>query len=203
MSYRYKLLQSSSGDSSDTSSRSSDDTSPGDTPPGEVSWDSDGESLPELVGLGCYCLCPVHSCRHQFSMLPHSSGGAVNHPPYFIDTIQHRRSGKRAKSPLSGIPPVDVLPIRRPDEAEYDYSNTARWGWVILICTWTVFVIGIGTCFGVWSWAWDGGKTSVDDSDLPIKGYYVYLFILSCVMAWVWITTAWMGMKYFRHARAN
>jgi len=31
-------------------------------------------------------------------------------------------------------------------------------------------------------------------------GYYPALLVLTCVMAWVWVVVAWVGMKYFRHA---
>ncbi|RMZ76893.1 hypothetical protein DV738_g4769, partial [Chaetothyriales sp. CBS 135597] len=89
---------------------------------------------------------------------------------------------------------------------EWDYSETACWGYVILITTWVVFVVGMGSCFGVWTWAWDVGETPYappeleDDPTLPIVGYYPALMVLTCVMAWVWVVVAWVGMKYFRHA---
>lgn len=94
-------------------------------------------------------------------------------------------------------------------EAEWDYSDTEWWGWVVLIVTWFVFVIGMGSCFDVWSWAWDVGKTPYappeleDDPTLPIVGYYPALIILTGIMAWVWVLTAWVGMKYFRHAKIS
>lgn len=90
---------------------------------------------------------------------------------------------------------------------EWDYAETEWWGWIILIVTWTVFVVGMGSCFGVWSWAWDVGETPYappeleDDATLPIVGYYPALIILTGVMAWVWVIIAWVGMKYFRHAK--
>ena len=78
---------------------------------------------------------------------------------------------------------------------------------MILILTWAVFVMGMGSCFEVWSWAWDVGETPYappeleDDPTLPIVGYYPALIILTGVMAWVWVVVAWVGMKYFRHAK--
>ncbi|KKF94680.1 hypothetical protein CFO_g2985 [Ceratocystis platani] len=117
---------------------------------------------------------------------------------------------KTNPSPLSNasVPPASAVVIPLPDE-EWDYSETAWWGWIILITTWIVFVVGIGSCFGVWSWAWDVGTTPYappeleDDPTLPITGYYPALIILSGVMAWVWVAIAWMGMKYFRHAKIS
>ena len=73
--------------------------------------------------------------------------------------------------------------------------------------TWIVFVVGMGSCLGVWSWAWDVGDTPYappefeDDDTLPIVGYYPALIILTGIMAWVWVTVAWVGMKYFKHAK--
>ncbi|KAK8135426.1 hypothetical protein PG984_003366 [Apiospora sp. TS-2023a] len=120
-------------------------------------------------------------------------------------SLQRRRSIKHAKSPLS-LQGLTASPLP-PTDSEYDYSETEWWGWVILIVTWTVFVIGMGSCLGVWSWAWDVGTTPYappefeDDPTLPITGYYPALMILTCIMAWVWVVTAWVGMKYFRHAK--
>ena len=62
-----------------------------------------------------------------------------------------RRPTTRKASPLASQPNSEVIsPII---EDEWDYSETAYWGYVILIVTWLVFVIGMGSCFGIWSWA--------------------------------------------------
>ncbi|KAH6686154.1 hypothetical protein F5X68DRAFT_208397 [Plectosphaerella plurivora] len=122
---------------------------------------------------------------------------AVHPPP--------RGSAMQAKSPLSysGLA-TTPLPAT---EADYDYSETEWWGWVILVVTWVVFVVGMGSCLGIWSWAWDVGTTPYappeleDDDTLPIVGYYPALIILTCIMAWIWVVVAWVGMKYFRHAK--
>ncbi|KAF1980756.1 hypothetical protein K402DRAFT_267277 [Aulographum hederae CBS 113979] len=118
--------------------------------------------------------------------------------------LRRRRSSNKGaqfhSSPLSRPPSTYV-------EEEWDYSATEWWGWIILIVTWIVFVVGMGSCLGVWSWAWDVGETPYappeleDDPTLPIVGYYPALIILTAVMAWVWVVVAWMGMKYFRHAK--
>lgn len=76
-----------------------------------------------------------------------------------------------------------------------------------MLVTWIVFVVGMGSCLEVWSWAWDVGKTPYappeleDDPTLPIVGYYPALMVLTAVMSWVWVVAAWMGMKYFKHAK--
>ncbi|EGX51329.1 hypothetical protein AOL_s00054g399 [Orbilia oligospora ATCC 24927] len=94
-----------------------------------------------------------------------------------------------------------------------DYADTVWWGWVMLITTWVVFVVGMGSVLGIWDWAWYGSATNATtggglwgedydpDDDLPIPGYYPALVILTWVVAWVWVIIAWVGMKYFRHAR--
>ncbi|KAI0201277.1 hypothetical protein F4808DRAFT_425927 [Astrocystis sublimbata] len=126
-------------------------------------------------------------------------------------SLQRRRSSSKqqyAKSPLSlqglagGSPALANI-----DSGHHDYSETEWWGWVVLIVTWSVFVIGMGSCLNAWSWAWDVGSTPYappeleDDPTLPIVGYYPALMILTCIMAWVWVIVAWVGMKYFRHAK--
>ena len=132
---------------------------------------------------------------------PPSSSGDSYFPPHpmLMRRVSHM------KSPLATAPQsASASPVL--EEEEWDYSETAFWGYVILIVTWLVFVIGMGSCFGVWSWAWDVGETPKappeleDDPTLPIVGYYPALLVLTCVMAWVWVVVAWVGMKYFRHA---
>lgn len=123
---------------------------------------------------------------------------------YFPPQEPTRRLAERTRSPLATQPQsVAGSPV---EEDEWDYSETAFWGYVILIVTWVVFVVGMGSCFGVWSWAWDVGETPYappeleDDPTLPIVGYYPALLVLTCIVAWVWVVVAWVGMKYFRHA---
>lgn len=94
-----------------------------------------------------------------------------------------------------------------PTDDTWDYSETEWWGYIILLVTWLVFVVGMGSCFGVWSWAWDVGTTPYappefeDDPTLPIVGYYPSLIVLTGIMSWVWVVVAWVGMKYFKHAK--
>ncbi|KIW08016.1 uncharacterized protein PV09_00961 [Verruconis gallopava] len=104
--------------------------------------------------------------------------------------------------------PILPSPARSPSiPPPHSAADTEYWGWIILFVTWIVFVVGMGSCLGVWSWAWDVGETPYappeleDDPTLPIVGYYPALIVCTGVMAWVWCLVAWIGMKYFRHAR--
>lgn len=117
-----------------------------------------------------------------------------------------RRPSQIARPPLS-YTAVGLSTTSVPPTAADDYGATEAWGWVVLAVTWFVFVTGVGSCFDVWSWAWDVGTTPYappefeDDPTLPIVGYYPALLVLTCVMSWVWVMVAWVGMKYFRHAK--
>ncbi|KAI9879861.1 MAG: hypothetical protein M1830_006713 [Pleopsidium flavum] len=134
---------------------------------------------------------------------PISSGSESYFPPQ-SSPVQRRRSSNKLKSPLAALASEAAAPSE-----EGDYSDTEWWGWVVLVVTWVVFVVGMGSCFGVWSWAWDVGETPYappeleDDPTLPIVGYYPALIILTAVMAWVWVVVAWVGMKYFKHAKIS
>ena len=126
-----------------------------------------------------------------------------NSSSYFPhQTSISRRKSNKSKSHLATL---HSEPVTTPEV--WDYSETEWWGWVVLIVTWIVFVVGMGSCFGIWSWAWDVGETPYappelsDDPTLPIVGYYPALIILTSVMAWVWVVVAWVGMKYFKHAK--
>ncbi len=135
---------------------------------------------------------------------PPASNKAAPHEGSYLLPFPRRRPAPSPKSPLSSLP--TSLPLASP-LPPHDYAETGAWGWVLLATTWIVFVVGMGSCLGVWSWAWDVGETPYappeleDDPTLPIVGYYPALIILTGVMAWVWVVVAWVGMKYFRHAK--
>lgn len=121
-------------------------------------------------------------------------------------TASKRRPSQIARPPLS-YTAVGLSTTSVSSSDADDYGSTEMWGWVVLAVTWFVFVTGVGSCFGVWAWAWDVGMTPYappefeDDPTLPIVGYYPALMVLTCVMAWIWVMVAWVGMKYFRHAK--
>ena len=123
-------------------------------------------------------------------------------PPQLPRPLTRHTTASSRSSPLASLPPT----VPSPPPSEWDYSETRWWGWIILIVTWVFFVVGMGSCFDVWSWAWDVGETPYappeleDDPTLPVVGYYPALITLTSVMAWVWVTIAWVGMKYFKHA---
>ncbi|GLA02716.1 hypothetical protein AnigIFM60653_002241 [Aspergillus niger] len=136
--------------------------------------------------------------------LPTASSSSDSYYALQADSTAYRPL-HRAKSPLA----THSADIVSTSEMVWDYSETEWWGWIILIVTWLVFVVGMGSCFGVWSWAWDVGETPYappeleDDPTLPIVGYYPALIVLTAVMSWVWVVVAWVGMKYFKHANIS
>lgn len=136
--------------------------------------------------------------------IPTQSSGSESYG-YPLPADGAYRSVHRKSSPLS----THSVDMKSNSNITWDYSETEWWGWIILIVTWLVFVVGIGSCFEVWSWAWDVGETPYappeleDDPTLPIVGYYPALIILTAVMSWVWVVVAWVGMKYFKHANIS
>lgn len=121
-------------------------------------------------------------------------------------TASKRRPSQIARPPLS-YTAVGLSTTSVSSSDADDYGETEKWGWVVLAVTWFAFVTGVGSCFGVWGWAWDVGTTPYappeleDDPTLPIVGYYPALIVLTGVMAFIWVMVAWVGMKYFRHAK--
>ncbi|KAI9838245.1 MAG: hypothetical protein M1837_002519 [Sclerophora amabilis] len=146
----------------------------------------------------------VSTLHKSLPLKDSASSGSDSYFPPQLNNLQRRKSTNRATSPLSALPISPSTP-----SGEWNYADTEWWGWVILLVTWVVFVVGMGSCFEVWSWAWDVGETPYappeleDDPTLPIVGYYPALIILTTVMAWVWVVVAWMGMKYFKHAKIS
>ncbi|EFR00338.1 hypothetical protein MGYG_03340 [Nannizzia gypsea CBS 118893] len=147
---------------------------------------------------------PLHMPLSALQTAASSSSDSFFKHPGSMAQIS-RSASQRIRSPLATS---NTAEITSPSEI-WDYSETEWWGWIILIVTWLVFVVGMGSCLGVWSWAWDVGETPYappeleDDATLPIVGYYPALIVLTAVMAWVWVIVAWVGMKYFRHANIS
>ncbi|KAK9469626.1 hypothetical protein V1512DRAFT_273466 [Lipomyces arxii] len=91
-----------------------------------------------------------------------------------------------------------------------DYSYTVRCGWIVLCSTWVIFVLGVGSMFGVWKWVWAPATIQRpiealgdEESDFPIEEYYPSMLMLLCVIAWIWCVVSWVGMKLFRHAKGG
>jgi hypothetical protein len=132
----------------------------------------------------------------------------LDSPPtsYFPPVPSTSRRHSHRRSPLSRTLPIQNNTPNLLDPP-HDYTETETWGWALLLVTWLTFTVGMGSCLEIWSWAWDVGETPYappeleDDPTLPIVGYYPALMVLTGVVAWVWITVAWVGMKYFRHAK--
>lgn len=140
---------------------------------------------------------------------PLSSTTSSYFPEASISRRPSHQSRKHSRSPLSQnlTSALSTFPASPLALEPHDYTETEYWGWVILVVTWLIFTVGMGSCLEIWSWAWDVGETPYappeleDDPTLPIVGYYPALIVLTGVVAWAWITVAWVGMKYFRHAK--
>ncbi|KAK9362819.1 hypothetical protein V1504DRAFT_447570 [Lipomyces starkeyi] len=105
------------------------------------------------------------------------------------------------------------------ERKDTDYSYTVQCGWIVLLSTWIIFVLGVGSMFGVWKWVWapaleEGSRNRslgvlesvgiIDEvSDFPIEEYYPSMTMLLCVVAWIWCVVSWVGMKLFRHAKGG
>lgn len=153
---------------------------------------SPGNSPKTGTAAGLHISPPSSSSGSFYSLQPQPE-------PAYMPVHRHK------SSPLVTHP----VEMKSSPDVDVDYSETEWWGWIILVVTWLVFVVGIGSCFEVWSWAWDVGETPYappeleDDPTLPIVGYYPALIILTAVMSWVWVVVAWVGMKYFKHANIS
>lgn len=174
---------------------------------------TEAENLQHLLApvgrpVGSYASTTDEDDSVSFYRLSTASGTSSFNIPSQGSTVSlaRRRSNRsERRASFTTAPPTPEIDL---DEA-WDYSETEWWGWVVLIATWIVFVVGMGSCLGVWSWAWDVGETPYappdleDDDTLPITGYYPALMVCTAVMAWVWVVVAWVGMKYFRHAKVG
>lgn len=172
---------------------------------------SSGSINPPLISTpssssGSYFLPSHHHLHHHHNSSANEATDATARPLGRSPTTHRARSPLIAPELSTSASNTLEVGVGISANGGWDYSETEWWGWIILLVTWLVFVVGIGSSFGVWSWAWDVGETPYappeleDDPTLPIVGYYPALMVLTAVMAWVWVVVAWVGMKYFKHA---
>ncbi|EQC53028.1 hypothetical protein SJAG_06383 [Schizosaccharomyces japonicus yFS275] len=75
-------------------------------------------------------------------------------------------------------------------------SKTALWGYAILAITWSIFVFGMIFVLGLIR-----VPIYIDGKSSPIQSYYPCLLVLMfTVVALVWVSFNWLGLKYFRHS---
>jgi hypothetical protein len=196
---RTSLINDTTDDDEDDISISGFKNEPSATKLRPASVSSSGSAMPPPIAT------PSSSADSYFALRRKPAATAADSM-----TLQMVRSSSlRARSPLATHSTIEMANHVVVDGGGWDYSETEWWGWTILFVTWLVFVVGMGSSFGVWSWAWDVGETPYappeleDDPTLPIVGYYPALLVLTAVMAWVWVVVAWVGMKYFKHANIS
>ncbi|ODV92920.1 hypothetical protein CANCADRAFT_1517 [Tortispora caseinolytica NRRL Y-17796] len=105
------------------------------------------------------------------------------------------------------------------DEILEEWKDTWNWGWIILIGTWSIGIIGIWSslglsrlvithcynvtdekCYQLYQKISTWSSKTFDGTEVEIGDYYIMMLLLLGVMAWVWCITSWVGMKLFRHA---
>jgi hypothetical protein len=90
--------------------------------------------------------------------------------------------------------------------AELDYALLGRYGWAVLVLTWMIVLVGIASMLGLWdapSMSKPSAKAYEKATGYPIQGYYSCLVFMVFIASWVWCTTSWVGMKFFRHTKGG
>ncbi|AWU77810.1 hypothetical protein CAS74_002518 [Pichia kudriavzevii] len=92
------------------------------------------------------------------------------------------------------------------------------YGYSIIVVTWLVFTVSIGTIFNLWEWCLDVGSVKewllknrwislvyreVSLQEKPVENYYIFVFFLNFVILWIWAVSSWISMKLFRHSKGG
>lgn len=89
---------------------------------------------------------------------------------------------------------------------EFDHALLLHYGWAILLITWIIVIAGITSMLGLWDKpcaSLTSVKTYEKATGYPIQGYYSCLVFMVFIASWVWCTTSWVGMKFFRHTKGG
>ncbi|GMG40188.1 unnamed protein product [Ambrosiozyma monospora] len=136
-----------------------------------------------------------------FRKLKHRNTHSIHYDPPQI----------RLSRRLSQVSPAEALELM-------EFKDKLRlYGILVLVCTWTVFVVGMGSVFNLWGWCFsdevldrfDGGFIThvrqlfkvFESQNETVDNYYVYCFFLSFAIIWIWCVVSWLSMKLFRHSK--
>lgn len=99
-------------------------------------------------------------------------------------------------------PPLIRIPI---EAVQHDYNHLATMGYCILVFTWMLFVVTVGSMFQLWKF--------VILPFYPLELYYKMYSILSVIdgyimtiwsvyiVIWLWAVVSWIGLKLFRQSK--
>lgn len=95
----------------------------------------------------------------------------------------------------------EPLPLIKPrsikQKFDTDRKTQVQNGYILLISTWVIFIISIGSLFNIWE------ISNPKNSDFPISNYYTHAILLIPVAAWIWCCISWVGLKLFKHAKGG
>lgn len=107
------------------------------------------------------------------------------------------------------------------NEQQQEYiKNLKVYGYMIIIITWLVFTISIGTIFNLWQWCFKFNPYYLESlKSIPwidviindinqqnsnaVDNYYILYFFLIFVILWIWAVDSWISMKLFRHSKGG
>ncbi|KAK6199614.1 uncharacterized protein RJT21DRAFT_48252 [Scheffersomyces amazonensis] len=100
--------------------------------------------------------------------------------------------------------------IEDPQESDQENYDSILWyGYLILLCSWVLFVMSINSIFELWKFIIH--PLSVSERTIPIyKSLQVtfectdrYILKLWCIyiIVWWWSIISWTGLKLFRHSK--
>lgn len=92
-------------------------------------------------------------------------------------------------------------------------------GYVIMVASWLLFVVSVGTIFDLWQWCFRLSTfrlerirsfplvgeimKCIEEQNMVIDNYYLLIFFLNFVILWIWAVASWISMKLFRHSKGG
>ncbi|OBA19045.1 hypothetical protein METBIDRAFT_224735 [Metschnikowia bicuspidata var. bicuspidata NRRL YB-4993] len=110
------------------------------------------------------------------------------------------------------LPPIWALRDFTSAEHELKIANNkhvARYGYILLALTWTLFIVTVNTLFKCWLWVIHPLKLHEETLELYVSikrwceriDYVVTSLWCVYVIAWWWALFSWVGIKLFRHSK--
>ncbi|KAG0682448.1 hypothetical protein C6P40_001484 [Pichia californica] len=150
----------------------------------------------------------------------------IHEPQINRDTrIEKCIPSQKYKRKYKLVSPSTLSNMHTENDEEYEQQeeylrNLKIYGYLIIITTWCVFVVTIGTIFNLWQWCFKINPKYIDmlkstswvnfiledinqQNVNVVDNYYILLFILTFVILWIWAVDSWISMKLFRHSKGG
>ena len=100
--------------------------------------------------------------------------------------------------------PLPLIEYQFTPKDTLNYSRLSKYGYLILMTTWFLFIITINSIFEIWRYVIYPLPSPLRQSiTIIIETFDSYIFKLWCIyiVCWWWAVISWCGLEMFRNSK--